>query len=369
MEPQNGLQAQVAELRRAIAAAFGSLPVPQADELTAGNAAAVRDAAQAQQVHAAVAGRHWQSLTPEEATRWWNFFCYFSPPAYRFYLPALLDAALARLGQDDALVHSVVYALNPSYWHIYYRGADQTMATRQSTFSPAQYEAVVRFLGLMFNHSASQGSAAAAALRHVWNARPEQAAYQQAMQWYREQGQWSCPAANAEQRALVRRIETAFAGTACPPLADLCGSAQGDEPAELCLEMAGLAWDAIAPGYLDRNSACLSFMTPVGVCYFLPAYMRADAMGLLQADGPVFRLTHGLSASLAKELADGMAGQPPIDWASHARACFQPLNAAQRGAVVAYLEFARERDKAWNPGQTTTIDEALAGYWLKESAF
>lgn len=367
MGQEVGLQQRIAQLRQAIAAAFGTLQLPQADELTTRNTAAARDVSEAQQVREALAGRDWQSLTPDEAKRWWNFFGYLSPQAYRFYLPALLDAALARLGEDESLVHSVLYMLNPSYWHIYYRGSDRTMARRQGTFSASQYEAVVRFLGLMFTHSSCRGSAASA-LRHGWNGRPELAAYQEAMQWYREQSQWSCPSASAERRGLVAQIESAFAGTSCPPLADLCGSAQGNEPAELCLEMAGLAWDTIAPGYLDRNAACLSFMTPVGLCYFLPAYMRADVLGLLHTDGAVFRLTHGLSASLAKDLAGRMANQSPIDWAAHAQASFEPLNMEQRRAVAAYLEFARERDRAWNAGQTNIIDEALSGYWLREQS-
>jgi hypothetical protein len=143
-------------------------------------------------------------------------------------------------------------------------------------------------------------------------------------------------------RALVAQIGVAFSESRCPPVGELCASSQGDEPAELCLELADLAWQEIAPEYLDRNSACLSFMTAQGICYFLPAYLRADAMGLLQSDGPVFRLTH-----------------EPSD--EH----FHPLSAAQREAVAAYLEFARERDRAWYPAQVDAIDAALSAYWRK----
>jgi hypothetical protein len=332
---------RVKALRQDLAAAFGTLPTPLPDGLVAGNEAAARDRAEAGRLQTSLAGRRWQEITPEEAKECWSAFCYLAPSAYRYYLPALLDAAAAAIGTADTLVHTVTYHLNPSYWHIYYRGSDALLSQRQEALSPAQYGAVLDYLGIVFDHT-SYTDLAGAALRHAWNGQTAHPAYGRATERYRALTQWSCPAAPENVRELVACIGTAFAETHCPPLHALCGSSQGDEPAELCLELAGLAWQEIAPEFLDRNSACLSFMTPEGLCYFLPAYMRADAMGLLQSDGPEFRLTHG-----------------PSD--EH----FHPLSPAQRQAVAAYLAFVRERDRAWHPTQVEAIDAALQGYWRK----
>lgn len=332
----------IARIREHIAREFGDLPMPREPALLKemaqpGHAA---DLPTAHRLRRGLAGRHWQSLTREEAKAWWSSFCYLSPAGYRYYLPALLDKALEGFGGDPAFAGTVGFALNASGWQIYYHGRDDEMARRQDLFSPGQYEAVVQFLGFLRSHG-ERAHRAAMALKYAWNRHPELPAHQDAMRWYGEQAHWSCPPAATAVRALVAQIGTAFADAACPPLQALSGSGLGDEPAELALELSGLAWQTIAPSFLDLNSAALSFLSPAGLAYFLPAWMRADAMGLLATDGPAFRLT-----------------QAPLEG----------LSPRQRAAVAAYLEFAsqRARDEGFHEAQA--LEEALAWYGAQETA-
>lgn len=335
--PAEQAEPDIARLRERIVREFGDLPVPREPALLKemaqpGHAA---DLPTAHRLRRGLAGRHWQSLTREEAKAWWSSFCYLSPAGYRYYLPALLDTALDGFHGDPAFAGTVGFSLNASCWQIYYHGRDDDMARRQDLFSTGQYETVVLFLGFLRGRG-EHAHRAAMALKYAWNRHPELPAHQDAMRWYAEQARWSCPAAAAGVQALVAQIGTAFADSACPPLQALSGSGQGDEPAELALELSGLAWQTIAPSFLDLNSAALSFLSPAGLACFLPAWMRADAMGLLATDGPALRLSQG-----------------PLEG----------LTPRQRAAVAAYLEFALQRARGENSHhEAQPLEQALAHY-------
>lgn len=311
-----GLQ-QIAPLRARMAQEFGTLPVPREPALLKemaqpGHAA---DLPVAHRFRRGLAGRHWQSLTREEAKAWWSVFCYLSPAGYRYYLPALMDQALAGFTQDPAFAATMGCALNASCWQILYHGRDDDMARRQDLFSPGQYETVLQFLGFLRRHG-ERPHQAAMALKYAWNREPELPAHQEAMDWYAEQARWQRPPVAGAAQALVAQIEAAFSDLACPPLQALCGGGLGEEPAALALELSGLRWQSIAPAFLDLNSAALDYLSPEGLAYFAPAWMRADAMGLLEGDSPALRLTRG-----------------PLG----------ALTARQSAAVAAYLDFTHRR--------------------------
>ncbi|MBC7377078.1 MAG: hypothetical protein H7346_06530 [Burkholderiaceae bacterium] len=337
---EGGALAHAQALRERIVQGFAALPVPAEDALL--NTLAATDPAGSRRLQSALAGRHWQSLPREWLKANWSSWCYLSAAGYRFYLPALLDAALAGFKGDAAFADTMAYLLNPSYWRLLNEGQDSVLAQQQSLFDASQYETVVLFLDFMFRHG-GRPARANMALRHGWRHYLALPAIGTAVRWQREQVNWACPAPEPDLQPLVRQIETAFAHATCPPLSALCGSSAGDEPAELAIELSGLAWQTIAPSWLDQNSAALSFLTARGLCHFLPAFMRGDAMGLLQTDGPLFHLTH--------------SGVIPLEER------FECLSVAQCNATIAYLEFARAREADFNDLATESIDEAMERYW------
>jgi hypothetical protein len=327
-------------LRERIVQCFAALPVPAEEALL--NTLAATDPAGSGRLKSALAGRQWPSLPRDWLKAHGSSWCYLSAAGYRFYLPALLDAALAGFKGDAAFADTMAYLLNPSYWRLLNEGQDGVLAQQQSLLDASQYETVVLFLDFMFRHG-GRPARANMALRHGWRHYLALPAIGTAVRWQREQVNWACPQAEPDLQPLIRQIEQAFAHSVCPPLSALCGSSMGDEPAELAIELSGLAWQTIAPSWLDHNSAALSFLTARGLCHFLPAFLRADAMGLLQTDGPLFHLTH--------------SGVIPFEER------FDGLSAAQCAATVAYLEFAREREADFNEWATESIDEAMEHYW------
>ena len=74
----------------------------------------------------ALAGKNGQSLSAEFFAKWWAWFGYLTPDAYRYYVAAFLMAALNEL-QDNKLVYSAVSVLSPSFWSLYYEGDDSSL--------------------------------------------------------------------------------------------------------------------------------------------------------------------------------------------------------------------------------------------------
>ncbi|MGV3721072.1 MAG: DUF6714 family protein, partial [Actinomycetota bacterium] len=180
--------------------------------------------------------------------------------------------------------------------------------------------------------------------------------------------------------ALFRQIGDAFAATPYPGDHQLCGSDQGDEPAEYALELRGLRWQAVHPELLAHCYAALSFLSAEGFRYFLPAFLLAD---LLEGDSnanPVFHLTHAhaepepaieLTRAIWERL-ESLLGERAAavlcnvgdqhlraDRRRYALARHAGFSRVERLAIISYLEY-----RATDDDDRPAIEQALERYWL-----
>jgi hypothetical protein len=367
----------LSQVKQAILDAFSTTPLPRADQLIAPSKG---NPVQEEQIRGELAGRRWDSLESSFLAVRWAYFVYLSAAGYRYYLPALLLSCLNDFTPANPLIHSTIYYLTPSYWGLYYRGADATFLYQTSLFSPAQRAAVLAFLELAFDELPGFRYPSAAAIKWGWRL-PGTPAAQKCDQYYAEFAHYTYPPAqDARAGELVAQIRAAFESTPYPGDDRLCGSDQGDEPASYALEFRGLDWRTIHPDFLNFNYASLSFFSKEGFRYFLPAYLVADVLGLLASGDPPFHLTHGLVAdhtadtieALAQsgelsgealELARENERHPKVDWHQYALQRLAVFSLEEKRAIVAYLRFIAERDDFSRPD----IEAALESYWLKTS--
>ncbi|HEY9651759.1 MAG TPA: DUF6714 family protein, partial [Coleofasciculaceae cyanobacterium] len=290
-----------------------------------------------------LAGKSWFSLDSEFLKERWSSFCYLSAEGYCYYLPALLTNCLENLSEENELVHSTVFSLAPSYWHLYYQGKDKHFDYQISRFLPEQYGAVCSFLGLVFDLLPSYRLLSAKALKWGWN-KQEHPALKKCLEFYHNLHHYQyLPSSDSQIRDLSEQIQSAFDETPYPGDDRLCGSEQGDEPAEYALEFRGLSWKTLHPDFLAYHSASLSFFTDEGFRYFLPAYLIADLMmpeleGVRSNADPVFHLTHGLIEDKLDKSSNNLTDN--FDWYEIATRKFSHFNLAERKAIVAYLKYA-----------------------------
>ena len=331
------------DVRTMIRAAFGERPVPDPATLVRDVERAM-DRPGADAIRADLAGRAWPDLTPEFLAARWSAFCYLSPEGYRYYLPSLLAAALDALPETGGLTHAVVFGLRPSFWALYYAGDDRGLRERQAVFTPAQYDAVVAFLGFFFEHVPALRRLAAQGLRWGWNAR-ESGSVAAVERYYDALYHFTYPEPeDPEAAAVCRAVRSAFAATPYPGDDRLCGSSQGDEPAEIAVEFRGVRWQEARPDLLAYQYTALSFLSDAGFRYFLPAFLVAELTGYPSSADPVFHLTHGL-------------GRADAD------ARFAAFTPSERAAIVRYLEY--RSDDAFS---APDIRKALDDYWLPSLA-
>jgi hypothetical protein len=375
------------QVQDAINAAFADLPVPNPQTILR------YGESRAEGFRGDLAGKKWQGFPMGFFGERWAYFCYLSPEAYRYYLPSLLTEALNVLPDESGLVSSVVYALCPSFWSLYYEGEDRDLREQQSVFTVPQYRAVCEFLGLVFDrtqwpclrHSAAQ------ALHWGWN-QLDTPALRAANKYRHEMRSFSYTEPEApEIAALCREISTAFAATPYPGDNALSGSDQGDEPADNAMELRGLKWQSAHPELLARCYSALSFLSDSGFRYFLPAFLLADLLGYETNADPAFHLTHGLydeskdqmdfakvrslfdadggasdilervgfSSQEARELLrQSLEQQEQFDWRGISIRRFTPFDRDERLAIIHYLEFRAEDEH-----DATRISQALEGYW------
>lgn len=332
------------DLQRAIEAAFGDLPIPDFEELIGSDDCC--DPKGESHIRNALAGRPWQFLTTEFLVEHWAYYCYLSPTAYRFYLPALLTRALDYFSPDGPLGRTVIYSLIPSFWNLYYKGEDKDFRRRRETLSNAQFNTVCLFLGLALRKNIQWETSAAKALRWGWND-PSTPALEQALALYRR---WHTPAEydviDPITKRIVQEIQLAFACTPCPGDHELCGSDQGDEPAECAMEFRGLTWQQLHPDFLRLNGSALSFLSDEGFRYFLPAFLIADLTGNWGDGDPVFHLTHGFLAEKQEE------------WLEYSRRRLAGFSREERYAIMDYLRYMMNDEYRHN-----VIHNALEMYW------
>jgi hypothetical protein len=181
----------------------------------------------------------------------------------------------------------------------------------------------------------------------------------------------------SQVRNLVEQIKTAFDTTPYPGDDQLCGSDQGDEPAEYALEFRGLNWRTIHPDFLSHHYASLSFFSDEAFRYFIPAYLIADLIETDSNAGPVFHLTYGLVADEPLQVEQGLIEPsllpddlPPLmenewmdtfDWYQIAVHKFSHFNLQEREAIVGYLKYQASNSEY----SRNEINQALEKYWLK----
>lgn len=383
------------QVREAIHTAFADLPVPKPRTLILPLDAQCRPGGE--EFRKALAGKNWQSLTPEFLARKWASFGYLSPKAYRYYSPSLLIAGLQEFPNDSGFLHSVVWALRPSFWLLYYEGEDSDLRYQQSAFTEAQYCALCGFLGLIFDQIPGLRHLSAQALHWGWN-QHDTPALQAAKTYYHELRNFSYPIPDDPDVApLCQEIRTAFAVTPYPGDNELSGGSdqnvQDDEPAEYAMELRGVRWQAAHPELLARCYAALSFLSDAGFRYFLPAFLLADLLGYNLGyesnANPLFDLTNDLYdsqldvvafAEFRERIATGdsllesssISRQEMLDMVDkqiERRQTFDGreyrirrlslFNHKERMAIIHYLEFQATQEDYY----ADKIRQVLDGYW------
>ncbi|HEX2056281.1 MAG TPA: DUF6714 family protein [Nitrospiraceae bacterium] len=174
---------------------------------------------------------------------------------------------------------------------------------------------------------------------------------------------------------VINLIRNAFRATDRPPDAFLQGSHEGCEPFEVVAPFKGRLWQEVEASVLDANYTALGFFSEGGFRYFLPAFLIADLEGRLQTADPVFHLTHGFSDHTVmleagsriheKRIGKSQLVNPrrygAMTWHDHVRCRLSVFTREEARAIVAYLEYRRDRD---TDGLTTEeIDAALDAFW------
>jgi len=95
-------------LVRAIEAAFGNLSVPGDDNLVLNDSGSHLEC---NQVKAKFRGRHWRSLSLSDLTGEADSLAFFTPEAFRFFLPAFVRASVLDYDRSDLIPMVVVGAL------------------------------------------------------------------------------------------------------------------------------------------------------------------------------------------------------------------------------------------------------------------
>jgi hypothetical protein len=388
------------QVQEAITTAFAGLPIPKPRTLI--QSLHPDDRLSGEEFRKELAGKSWQSLTPELLAEQWSRFSYLSPKAYRYYLPALLIAALQEVSDNNSLMHTAAWHLRPSFWLLYHEGKDDDLIYQQSAFTPAQYCAVCAFLGFLFDQLPQLPHwrhLAAQALHWGWN-RYETPELEAANKYYQEMRTFSYPEPdNPEVVPLCQEIRSAFAATPYPGDNELIGDyqiTQDNEPAEYAMELRGVKWQLAHPQLLARCALALAFLTDAGYRYFLPAFLLANLLADYEdrsnAD-PVSDLTHGFYDERSDEFnsTDIDTGfesyldelglydhekqalldrekqalleqsQEPVektDWRAYSIDRFRLFNREERMAIIHYLEFS-----ATDEYDAPRIKQALEEYW------
>ena len=362
MSTDQGLQDRLTMVKRAVVEAFGNLPLPSEDALIKASRphtglppeVAEREMVERERIRQELAGKRWQELDATFLQARWAALCYLSPTAWYYYLPALLSASLEHFSETNQLIHATVYSvLTPSAWALYFQGRDEGFEEQVTQFDERQFTVVRSFLELVFDYLPRWRHQSAQALKWGWNT-PHNRVMEKVQEFYERLSHYEYPPSQDPQvRELIDQIRTAFSATPYPGDQQLCGSSQDDEPAEYALEFRGLDWRTLHPDLLELNYAALSFFTPEGFRYFLPAFLIHDLTVAGASADPVFHLTYGLCEGDREDLRTHGLDR-------YAR--FAPI---ERTAIVSYLKYRAASDR-WDVEGVERIGQALEQYWLKQ---
>ncbi len=340
LSPEEHKQAHDLILR--ITRGFGVGKKPRGQKLIESNAA-TDDPAGTAALAKALRGRTWDQVPLDWLRDKWSSFIYLTPEGYHHYLPSLLCGALTDLKDDGNLVHRVTFSLVPSYWHIYYRGADRKHEARVATLAPEEYDLVCEFLAWI--QRLRYPFLAAEAMRWGWSTRdtPHHAVMHS---HYERMFGHTWPDLEGEAGAVASQIKSAFEGAAYPGDDRLSGSSQGDDGPQYALEFRGQDWRTLHPEFLSYNYAAPSFFTAEGLAYFLPAFLLADVYGGECDFDPV--------DTLARHI--GKRGNARLE----------VFDRTQCKALIAYLRYRHALDD-WGSDRKN-IERALEIYWLPRIA-
>lgn len=245
IEPESPVSADhVDAVREEIESAFDGLEPPDFGEVLASYRLNNEDDSV---IFQELNGRRWTELDAAFLAKRWSHFGYLNAEGYRYYLPALLLRCLDNFSQDNSLVHSILFMLRPSYWHLYRHGEDKKATYQASLFNEAQFKAVCSFLGLARELGSNYQHLGFSALYWRWS-RYDHPAIAQSRAYYDGCHNYSYPSVQDPIiAALVQRVETAFASHPYPGDDHICTPQPGDEePAEYAIvsiqvRMAGFA--------------------------------------------------------------------------------------------------------------------------------
>lgn len=172
---------------------------------------------------------------------------------------------------------------------------------------------------------------------------------------------------SGSERDLIVAIEEAFPSKRLAfdhPLAD---SLQGEEPESVRREFAEKDdWTRLEGKWLDQApdgwSSALSFLSDEAVCFYIPAYLRADIRGELLSADPLFCLTLGFdNATMHARIWP----RKPQTWNALCSRRWSRLRPEQCAVVCGFIEWRLKRDEI---GVDYAAGEALENYWRKRAA-
>jgi hypothetical protein len=149
-----------------------------------------------------------------------------------------------------------------------------------------------------------------------------------------------------DSRRIRREIELAFVNASYPGDDQLVYDASYPDVAETRDAFKGRDWRDLDVSFLRRNAEALSFLTPEGLRYYLPAFMIASMLEPKRADAiPLF---------VCLSLTPPQTGESDLADFKRRMAIF---DSAERSAIRAFLSYAREHLGA------DEAKHALHRYW------
>ena len=183
-----------------------------------------------------------------------------------------------------------------------------------------------------------------------------------------------------DKEKVIEKIRAAFREVEFPGEHFLQGSFEGEEPyEEIGPFRTQTDWAAVDAHLLDAHASALSFFSEGGFRFFLPAYLIADLNGQLLSADPLFHLTHGffdftVQIPVGDQVFDIRSGKSTLinprrygatTAEDYARCRLSVFTREEAGAIVAYLEFKRDRDP--DCLDQPRIDAALEEFWQEHA--
>lgn len=136
----------VREVLHVITEAFHSVQYPGDDNLITN-----RNDLESLEIELAFRGRKWQDLSFETVFKHRDSLPFFSPSAFRYYLPAYMCFSITNYSDSDTLPEYVVYQLSPPS-NASQADEWQRFESNCSAFTKDQRKAIAVFLAYLWEH-------------------------------------------------------------------------------------------------------------------------------------------------------------------------------------------------------------------------